>query len=97
LKGSPNRGEDDDVGDRDGEQEQRRHQRANDPAEALEGIETALQFGRCDRDGDRERDDDCRMAEREKQAHPHRPAAFLHQFPGHVVDCRDVIRVERVP
>jgi hypothetical protein len=96
LERPPHRGEDDDVGDRDGEQEQRRHQRADNSAEAFEGIETTLQFGRCDCDCDGERDDDRRMAEREKQADPHRAAAVLHQFAGHVVDRRDVIRVERV-
>ena len=37
------------------------------------------------------------MAEREEQANPHRAAAFLHQFAGHIVDRRDVIGVERVP
>ncbi len=51
----------------------------------------------ADRDGDRQRDDDRRMAEREEQADRDRPAAFLHQFAGHVVDRRDVIGVERVP
>jgi hypothetical protein len=51
----------------------------------------------CDCDCEGERDDDCRVAEREKQANPNRPAAFLHQFAGHVVDRRDVIGVESVP
>ncbi len=97
LERPPHRGEDDDVGDRDGEQKQRRHQGSDDAAKALERIETTLQFGRCDRDCDGQRDDDCRVAEREKQADPDRPAAFLHQFAGHVVDRRDVIRVEGVP
>jgi hypothetical protein len=36
------------------------------------------------------------VAEREKQTDPHRAAAFPNQFAGHVVDRRDVIRVESV-
>ena len=44
LERPPNRDEDDDIGDRDGEQEQRRHQRARNGAEALEGVETTLQL-----------------------------------------------------
>ena len=96
LERAPHRGEDDDVGDRDGEQEQRRHQRADHAAEALERLETTLKRRRGERDGDRQRDNDRRMAEREKQPDPDRAPAFLHELAGHVVDRRDVIGVERV-
>ena len=97
LKRPPHRGEDNDVGDRDGEQEQSRHQSSDDAAKALERVETTLQLGRRDGNGDRQRDDDCRVAEREEQSDPHGAAAFLHQFAGHIVDRRDMIGVEGVP
>ena len=70
--------------------------RADHAAEALERVETVLQRGRRDRDGDRQRDDDGRVAEREEQADADGPAAFLHQLAGHVVDRRDMIGVEGV-
>ncbi len=79
----------------DGEQEQSRHQRARHAAEGLERVEAILKRRRGDGDG--QCDDDRRVAEREKQSDPDRSPAFLHEFAGHVVDCCDVIGVERVP
>ena len=97
LEGPPHRDEDDDVRDRDGEQEQRRDQRADNAAKALERIEATLKRRRGDGDGDRQRDDDGRVAKREKQSDPDGPAAFLHELAGHIVDRRDVVGVEGVP
>ena len=72
-------------------------QRADQAAEALERIEAILKRRRGDGDGDGQRDDDRRVAEREKQSDPDRTPVFLHEFAGHVVDRRDMIGVKRMP
>ena len=46
---------------------------------------------------DGQRDDDRRVAEREEQSDRDRPPALLHQLARHIVDGRDVVRVEGVP
>ena len=50
--------------------------------------------GERDRQG--RQHDDGRMAEREEEAHGHRPLALGHQLAGDVVDGGDVVGVDRV-
>ena len=45
----------------------------------------------------RQRDDNCRVAEREEQSDPDRTPAFGHEFAGDIVDRRNVVGVEGVP
>ena len=88
--------ENDQIDDRNSEQEQRRHQRANHSANLPGRINAMLQRERRGRDRNGAHDDDGGMAEREHQSHGDWPLPLLHQFPRHVVDRGNMIRIDRV-
>ena len=95
-EGSKDRHKNENVGDGDSEQKQRRHQRADHPADAGEVVEPRLKRSGGDRDCNRQQHHDGRMAEREEEAYRDRALSFLHQLAGHVVDGGDMIGVECV-
>ena len=55
-----------------------------------------LQRQRGGRNRKRPHDDDGRVAQREHQSDSDRPLALLHQLARHVVDGRNVIRIDRM-
>ena len=59
--------------------------------------ETGLHEARTHGHEEAHEDDHGGMAQREEEADSDRPLVLLHQFPGHVVDGRDMVGVHGVP
>jgi hypothetical protein len=89
-------GQHDHVDRRDDEQEQRRHRRADDAAHLPEFGEPGLDRRGRERNRGGGRDHHGRMAERKEQTDGHRPLAILHELAGDIVDCGDVVGIDRV-
>jgi hypothetical protein len=85
------------IDDRDANQEEHRHQRADHAADLDQPGEALLQTARSQSNDQRGGKHDRGVAEREEEADCDRPLALLHQLAGDVVDRGDVIRVDRVP
>ena len=97
LEGLVDAEEDEDVHDGYGEQKERGDERADDAADAVNGVDLILEGRRRCGDRDRGQDHDGRMAERKKEAHRRRTLAFLHQLARHIVDRGDMVGVDRMP
>src|SRR5260221_3451018 len=93
-EGAIDRAQHEEVGERDGEEKQRRDAGADQRADRLDGGEPRLDRRRGAGDADRRQHDHGRMAEREVEAHRDRPPALLHELAGDVVDGGDVIGVD---
>ena len=87
--------QDEQVDQPDGEQEDRGHARADDPADRLKRGNVRDERRRR-RDDQRQRDHDRGVAQGEEQTHAHRTLPVLHQLAGGIVDRGDVVRVHRV-
>ena len=97
LKRSPDPSKDHHIHQGDGDQEQRRNRRANSGPDLFQKIELILD-DRRDGINDQRRDHDNRgMAKRKEKTHRDRLFALLHQLSGHVVDRRNVIRIDGMP
>ena len=66
------------------------------PPTSLKDFEAAFERGGRNRNGRGRDHHDGRVAEREEEADAERALALLHQLSRHVVDGRDVIRIDRV-
>jgi len=83
-----------DAGDH--EQEQRGNAGRDDAADLPELLEAALHRRRGQRDDPGAQGDHGRVPNREPEADRHRALAILHQLAGHVIDCGDMVGVDRV-
>ena len=79
-----------------GEQKERRDERADDAADALELLEMGGQHGCRRGNAGGGQDHHGGMADGEEEADTDRALALLHQLAGDVVDGRDVVGVDGV-
>ena len=96
TKSLPQRAQDDQVGDREREQQQRRDARSDDAADAAQLLEAFPHNGDAcgnPRDG---QSHDNRMPERKVKAEGEWPAAFLAQLAGCRVDGGDMVGIDSV-
>src|SRR5579875_446877 len=89
-------GEDDEIGERDGKEEEHGNRGADEAAKILEGGEASLHGARSEGDGGGGERHHGRMAEREIESGGDWSLSLLHKLAGDVVDGGDVIGIDGV-